>query len=203
MRRVFCYSAIVPVVLATACFPGGLGELGPFEVTVEAGRGSLPRDFFPAKQGLTLSREQPVCSLPSEDEISDEYMRVGDVDVSRFVRLSRVELQQTVFTATQGDFNFLSGLAVWYRPAPVNGEEQDAILLGSATNPEGLGAQVVLTPPDTVDFLELIRENDANRSDECPELVLELTIRSVPLQNIEYRVDTTFDAYAWVGIFRN
>jgi hypothetical protein len=62
-----------------------------------------------------------------------------------------------------------------------------------------LGDRVVLAPNETIDFLELVRENDADESGECPQLRIEATLSDVPTSDIAYEVDVTVDAYASLG----
>jgi hypothetical protein len=59
----------------------------------------------------------------------------------------------------------------------------------------------VLLPPEDVDFLELIRDNDANGVDDCPTIEIEVTAHMLPLEDVHYAAEAQLDAYARVGVF--
>lgn len=191
-----CSGAIA--LFAAGCI-GGFLEVGPVRFTANVGEGTVLQDLFLPKGAPSISYQEDLCEIPSETDLESKFMQIGGVDVSNFIRLSGLELVQTKITATSGNFNFLSSMTVRYIPAPVNGQAQNAIVLGTATNPNGLGTEVNLVPPGPVDFLDLIRENDDNPSAECPKLEIEMTPRSIPLQDVDYTADVTVDAYAQVG----
>lgn len=177
-------------------------EIGPFPVTVPVKEGMLPLDLLPAKlMGLPVTHEEEVCNLPSEEDAEAMLREVAGLDLSDFLRLSRLELAETVLTATQGDFSFISAVTLRYVAAPVNGEEPGSVVIGTASQPGGFGSQIFLYPPDDVDFLDLIQLNDQRDPDTCPSLEVEVTLRSVPLEEVHYSVDVTLDAYAEAGLF--
>ena len=180
---------------------GPFVEVGPVSFTTEIGSGTLLEDIFTRKGGVPISHQEDFCDMPSEEALEDQFLQVGEIDISKFVRLSRLELVESTITATQGDFNFLSAMTVRFIPAPVNGVAQDPVVLGTASNANGLGTVVVLTPPAPVDFLDLIQQNDANPSSECPKLELEVTVRAIPSQDVSYTAEVSIDAYAEIGSF--
>jgi len=190
---------VAVAALAVAGCLGGSIEVGPVQFTANVGEGKVFQDLFLPKGAPAVSYREDMCEIPSESDLAEQYLQVGGVDVSNFIQLSRLELVEMKITATSGNFNFLSSISVRYIPAPVNGQEQDPVTLGTATNQNGLGTEISLVPPEPVDFLELIREDDANPSSECPKLEVEMTPRSIPLQDVEYTADVTIDAYARVG----
>jgi hypothetical protein len=136
------------------------------------------------------------CDLPSEGEVQSYLSDMSEFDLTRFVRISRLELVQTTITAISGDFGAITRVAMYYAPA---NEPDGEVLLGSASSPAGFGDTIVLFPEDTVDFLELIRENDADTSGECPQVRIEVVVNDIPATDISYELDIILDAYARLG----
>jgi len=194
--------ALVGVCLAITmanCGPGGLLEVGPVRVTSSMGSGS----FVPAVFGkaATVTVDQDFCDMPSESELSDQVLEVGGVDFSKFVRLSRLDLVHGTLTATEGNFDFMTDLTVSFVPAEGVEGSTEPVVLGTASDAGGLGTEITLVPPDGVDILALIRQNDNNEAGTCPKLRYEMTIKSAPLMNVKYDISLTVDAYAQVGKF--
>lgn len=200
MRRTVFAAGLRTVVAAlvalTACTPDGDLVVGPVTVTARVGEASFLQTLFVLRGDATVTHRQRFCDLPSEEELEDEVLQVADFDISRFVQLHRLELVNTTLTATSGDFNFMTGMTVRFVPQPGAGP---AVVLGTASNPNGFGSQIVLTPVADVDLLELIRANDAAGDDDCPKLEYEITFKSIPLSDVEYTVDVTVDGYAELG----
>lgn len=186
-------------VNVSGCMPGGV-EIGPIRITSALGQGMLLRDLFLSKGVVPITSRQDFCTIPSEDELEEQFLDAGDFNLSEFAKLSRLELVETTLTASSGDFNFLSEMTIRYIPAPVDGVDQEAVVIGTASNPIGLGTVVTLLPPEDVDFLDLIRANDENDSGECPQLEFEVVARSIPTQDVTYEVELTIDAFARVGL---
>jgi hypothetical protein len=200
MKRWF---RVLPLTLIMASLAGCSGrsiEIGPIRVTAPLGEGTLLADMFSSKGLVPITRTEDLCNLPTEEQLQESVLQAGNINLSDFVRLSRLEVVETTFTATSGDFNFVSEVSVRYIPAPIDGVDQDPVELGSASNPNGLGTIITLVPPETVDLLDLIRANDDNPSDECPQLEIVATARTVPSQDVTFTIDTTIDAFARVGI---
>jgi hypothetical protein len=181
----------------SGCTGNGTLRLGPFQIVVPAGGGSLLRDLFLPK--IVVSNKEEVCDLPSEEDIAAMAGSVGGINLSQIIAVSDLNLVQTVITATSGNFNFLTEVTVRWIPAPVNGQEQPPVMLGTATSPGGFGTQIVLTPTTTVDLIDLIRLNDMNTSGDCPKIELEVNASSPPLSDVDYTVDLDIDAYVEVG----
>lgn len=202
ITRILAVASMVAGLLLTFSGCGGaFVEVGPVRFSTQIGSGTLLEDIFTRKGGIPISHREDFCDMPTEAALEDQFLQVGNVDISKFVRLSRLELVETTITATQGDFNFLSAMTVRFIPAPVNGIAQDPVVLGTASNANGLGTVVVLTPPGTVDFLDLIQQNDANPSNKCPQLEMEVTVRAIPTQDVAYTAEVSIDAYAEIGSF--
>ncbi len=180
-----------------ACTGNGTLKLGPFQIMVPAGEGMLLRDLFLPK--IVISNKEEVCDLPSEAEIAAMAGSVGGIDLSSIIAVSDLNLVQTIVTATSGDFSFLTEITVRWIPAPVNGQEQTPIVLGTASAPGGFGTQIVLVPTSPVDLIELIRMNDANTSDDCPMIELEVDASGPPLSDVSYTVDLDIDAFVEIG----
>jgi hypothetical protein len=199
-RRVFFIVAIIVGLTTVGCL-GGFIEVGPVRFTADVGEGTILPSIVVLKGAPPVSYREDLCNIPSESELEERFLQVGGVDISNFIRLSGLNIIETKLTATSGDFNFLSALTIRYIPAPENGQEQDPIILGTATNDNGLGIEVNLVAPEPIDFLDLIQQNDENPSSECPELEVEMTPRTLITQNVEYAIAVTVDAYAEVGKF--
>ncbi len=194
--RVIARAILTVAAIGTACTPGGNLIVGPVRVTATVGEASFLQTLFSVKGVATITHKQKFCDMPSEQDISDQVTTVGEVDLSQFVRLNRLELVETVLTATSGDFGFMTEMTVRFIPKPGAGE---TVVLGTASDPNGFGTEIVLVPPDDVDFLELIRANDAADPNDCPKIEYEITFQSAPLQDVEYRLDVTVDGYAELG----
>lgn len=196
LPRVTMYALAIIITAVTACTPDGNLIIGPIRVTATIGEASFLQTLFSLKGNATVTHRQKFCDMPTEQELSDQVTTVGDIDLSRFVRLNRLELVKAVITATSGDFDFMTKMTVRFIPKPGAGPAVD---LGTASDPNGLGTKIELVPPGDVDFLALIRANDAGDPNACPKIEYEITFKSVPLQDVEYRLDVTVDGYAEVG----
>lgn len=184
------------LLMVTACSPNGNLVVGPVRVTATIGEASFLETLFSLKGGATVTHKQKFCDMPTEDELQEQVTTVGDIDLSSFIRLDRLELVETVLTATSGDFSFMTEMTVRYLPKPGAG---DPVVLGTASDSNGFGTEIVLIPEDGVDFLELVRANDAVGGDGCPRIEYTITFQSIPTQDVEYRLDVTVDGYAEVG----
>lgn len=196
LLRVAPYAFAAAITVVAACTPEGNLIIGPIRVTATIGEASFLQTLFTLKGSATVTHRQKFCDMPTEQELSDQVTTVGDVDLSRFVRLNRLELVKTVITATSGDFDFMTKMTVRFIPKPGAGPTVD---LGTASDPNGLGTTIELVPPGNVDFLALIRANDAGDPNACPKIEYEITFKSVPLQDVQYRLDMTVDGFAEVG----
>lgn len=188
-------------ICAVNCAPGGTLEVGPVRVTESMGSGSLAPAMFPAKALTTITIYEDFCDMPSEQQLSDEVLQVGNIDFSKFVQLSHLNLVHGTLTATAGNFDFMTELTVSYVPSVGAPGNPDPVVLGTANNPGGLGTEVTLIPPDALDVLDLIRQNDANTSGQCPKLRYDMTVSSAPASNVQYDISMTVDAFALVGLF--
>ncbi|HRK36711.1 MAG TPA: hypothetical protein PLJ47_19085 [Candidatus Hydrogenedentes bacterium] len=191
-------SAFTAAVLAcaSACTPDGDIIFGPVRVTATVGEASFAQTLFGGVKGATITHRQRFCEMPTEEELSEQLKGEGAFDITQFIRLNRLELVETTLTATSGNFNFLTDLTVRFVPKPGAG---NAVVLGTASAPGGFNTEIVLIPEDDVDFLALIRANDASDSDACPKIEYEMTFQSIPLQDVEYRLDVTVDGYVELG----
>ncbi|MGI6461360.1 MAG: hypothetical protein ACOX5J_14950 [Candidatus Hydrogenedentales bacterium] len=183
--------AVFALFFTLGCGSGG-PEAGPFRYQFTATSGTLLRDLFLPKQELGLRVTRDFCTMPAEKEVQSYLTEVSGFNVSRLVQISRLELVEMVITATSGRFDVVTDMSLYYLPA---GDPADEILLGTASSPTGFDDRIILTPSDRVDFLELIKENDAHADDECPKLRIELSFNGLPSINIAYRVDVLLDAY--------
>lgn len=189
---------IFVLVLSLSGCPAGGVEIGPIRFTAPVGGGTFPLDLFLSKL-LTLSHEEQLCDMPSENELEEQFLRVGEFDLRQFLGLTRLSLIRTTVTATSGDFSYIDRMRILYHPA--SGASSTApVVLGEARAAHGFGSRIVLRPPQDVDFLALIRANDESSSPDCPTLEIEIDATGVPLQQTEYKVEITVDAYGLLGV---
>jgi hypothetical protein len=149
------------------------------EVTVPLAEAYSIETYGAVEPGHIVTPDMPIppvpfCALPDRGDI-EEMIRgaVGGV-VAGMLDLDRLEVIAIEIEAVEGDFNTLTELSLHYEPKPVLGVEQPAIDLGETSAEAGLGAAITLQPPETVDFFDLIENNDANPAPGCPELHLRL-----------------------------
>ncbi len=179
-----------------------LGTLeGPMEFTIDAGAAhsfqGLPEEIPP---GIVVpfpdqnSDQMPLTTFPSEQEIKDMVDdEIQGIDVTN-LDLSEIALQRIIMTATtENDFSDLTSVRMYYMAkgeAATRQNEEDGILIGSATNESGFGAQIVLEAPTgdaAVNFMTLIRENDANPEEGYPTAYM----------RVEGTVPTAAEAPTW------
>ncbi|HOF39672.1 MAG TPA: hypothetical protein PLD73_06330 [Candidatus Hydrogenedentes bacterium] len=183
--------AVFALFFVLGCGSGG-PEAGPFRYEFTAASGTLLRDLFLPKQTLGIRVTRDFCSMPTENEVQSYLTEVSGFNVSRLVRVSRLELVEMAITATSGRFDAVTSMSLYYLPA---GNPAGEILLGTASSPTGFGDTIVLIPSSRVDFLDLIKEDDAYSGSECPKLRIELSFGGLPSIDIAYRVDVSLDAY--------
>ncbi len=188
--------AVPLAMLAGSCTPGGTIEVGPIRVTQTIGESTFLRSIFLPKGGVPVVWSDDFCEIPSEQELQEQVLTVGGVDLSSFIRLSGLNLVNTHIVATTGDFNFMTSMTVRFVPKPGAG---DPVVLGTASNAGGLGTEIVLVPPQPVDFLDLIRANDASAAIQCPKLEYTVTFSGPPASDVDYRAEVTVDGYVDVG----
>ena len=202
MKRIFYLAGASALIMLAAlmslrCPAGGI-EIGPVRFTAPIGEGTFPLDLFLPKL-LTLTHEEPLCDMPSEEELEEEFLRVGELDLRQFIGLTRLNLIRTTVTATSGDFSYIDRIRLLYHPAN-DGGNSSPVVLGEARAANGFGTRVVLRPPQDVDFLALIRANEGTSNQNCPTLELEIDVADIPLRQTEYKVEMTIDAYGLLGV---
>ena len=205
MRRFYLSAALVFCVLGTFLCGCGLKnggiEIGPVSFTVPAASGVFDASSFPEASALPFAMgtlEQDLCTLPTEDDLTAAFQQAGEIDLSSVVELSRVELDKTVLHATSGDFNTVKAVQMYF--VPKNGSIFNAVNLGGAFSLTGFGDTIEIEPPDDVDLLELIQENDALVGEDCPKLLIHVA-GSAPDESIQWDAEIHVDAYAMLGIF--
>jgi len=194
------------VLAGSGCSPV---EVGPIQVVINAGEAVLPPpglglkgdlppfgDLPPLEDLPPLSITQPFCDLPSEAELTERIQSVGGFDVSRFARISAVELTETRFVAVDGDFSFANSASIHL--TPVGGE---VFSLGEASAPEGFGDAIILVPTEKVQLLEIIRANDAAPSELCPLLELQFTMGALTVPEVQFQIFVVVDAFVELGVF--
>ncbi|MBX7257577.1 MAG: hypothetical protein K1Y02_14550 [Candidatus Hydrogenedentes bacterium] len=196
LKRASCLAVASVLAIGTSCTPQGTIEIGPVRVTQAIGESTILQSIFLPKDGAPIVWSDDFCDMPSEQELQDEVLNVGGIDLSGFVRLSALNLINAHLVATSGDFNFMTSITVRFIPKPSAG---DPVVLGTASNAGGLGTEITLTPPEPVDFLELIRANDESDSLICPKLEYTVSYSGPPTSDVAYRAEVTVDGYVEVG----
>lgn len=174
------------LVLAGAGCSGG-GYPISVEISVPVVKGYSVEDYGQADPGDVITPDMdipavPICTLPDEDDL-DEMVRaaVGGF-VAGMVDVERLELVDITIRATESDFNTLTELSMYYESKPILGVAQPAVELGEAVSESGLGTMITLQPPEPVDFLDLIENNEANPAPDCPKFDVRMrgTVPVVP-----------------------
>ena len=115
----------------------------------------------------------PVCNIPTEDEIwTLAEQKLGDLGwlatlASNIYTIEKLDLLDSRMTAIVGSFDDLTYVGLVLKPKPLNGDEQPYYDLGAAASDTGLGAEIVLTPPNPVDLMAIMRDEQDNPSTEC------------------------------------
>jgi hypothetical protein len=198
--------AFMATILSLALLPGcgwknGGIEFGPVSFSLPVAAGVFDASVYSEAQGLPLVSgviEQDLCTLPTEGELTEVFRQVGAIDLSSVVELSRVELQRTVLHASSGDFRDVKAVQVYF--VPRNGSIFNVVNLGGAFSLSGFGDTIEIKPPDDVDLLEIIKDNDAMPGQGCPTLRVRVT-GTVPEDAISWDAQIDVDAYAFLGIF--
>lgn len=201
-HRIVASIAALCTLFATGCGVknGGI-EFGPVSFSLPVAAGVFDASMYPEAQGLPVVSgvlEQDLCTLPTEDELSEVFRQAGQIDLSSVIELSRVELQRTVLHASSGDFRDVKAVQVYF--VPRNGSIFNIVNLGGAFSLTGFGDTIEIEPPDDVDLLEIIKENDAMPGQGCPTLRVRVT-GTVPENAITWDAQIDVDAYARLGIF--
>lgn len=172
---VLCAAMLISGI--SGCSRGGYPLSVDIDLTL--GENFYVQDFGQAVAGEPLTPDTPIppveiCTLPDRDDL-DEMVRgaVGGF-IAGIIKIERLELLEVKLSATYGDFNSLTGLSMYYRPKPFFGVEQPIVQLGETFNNNGLGHEIRLNPPQTVDFLEMIDDAAANPAPQCPKLGVRL-----------------------------
>jgi hypothetical protein len=139
-----------------------------------------------------------MCEFPSEAKLYEFIEQEAGELVAKLVKLDKAEVVSAAFNATQNDFSALSAIHLFFVPKPLGGIEQPAITMGEAEAPGGFGTEIVLAPPEPLDFMQLIRDNDANPDPSCPGAYLTVA-GSLPEALPVWDTKVTLKIYAHIG----
>jgi hypothetical protein len=168
--------------LLLACLAGCNNNQYSMDVTVPMFKdyGVRIPDFFTPGTPIPdkySKMDVPVCSIPDEAAmwvmIKGKLGGLGDF-VAKSYTIDKLELLESRMTATGGSFETLTFVKLDFKPAPVNGVAQPMFELGMASSDQGLGTEIVLAPPVPVDLVQIMRDRQANASDECPLVAAEV-----------------------------
>lgn len=191
---------VVSVLSSLGCSSGGT-VLGPFPVSLPLEGGVIdPLAFGQLPAGLvgTTSVRQDFCGMPTEAELEAQMPSIGSIDISGFAKLEAIDIVSATLTASQGDFSFIREIVISFIPKPVDGVEQAPIEIGRASSDSGFGSSMVLVPSENVDFLELVRANDDNPADGCPQIEFTVT-GTVPTQEVVWSGVADAEVYVRIG----
>jgi hypothetical protein len=199
LRFPYIVAGAVCAAALAGCDGNGV-KVGPFPVSVDLGAGSFSAEAagVPAGTKGTTTFDYPLCELPTEEDLNELARENVESNFSRLVSLSEILVQDVTILATQGNFEGLTAIAVFYVPAPVLGIPQLPVALGSAASIGGFDVEVNLEPLNEVDLLELVRDNDANLTDDCPTLTVVVT-GEVPEIPIGWQATIMADVYGVLG----
>lgn len=190
--------AILILVCVAFLAPGcGRGiEMGPYPYNFPVIPGILASTSFAGDQEITSEMMYDVCFLPSESQIQEYLSETAPVG-GEFLAVSRIQLGSARLTVLSGDPGDITEIALYYQPVDdPNGER----LIASASSPTGFGSTVELTQANGVNFLDIIRENDASTSDECPRLRVRARASQMPKDDIAFTTELSMDIYVRVGL---
>jgi len=176
-------------------------EIGPIAMTIPMGSGTLDPSQFPDSGNLPIligSVRRDICNLPTEDQLAEVFRTAGSIDLSSVVRLSRLELDQTVLHVASGSLRGIKAVQLYF--VPKSGSIFGTVNLGGAYSLSGFDDTIEISPPSGVDLLELVRENDAMPGEGCPQLLVQAA-GSIPEDPIEWEVQLEINGYAQLGIF--
>lgn len=150
----------------------------------------------------------PVCNIPDEaamwDIVKQKLGKLIGGFVSRHYTIDKLELLESRMTATVGTFEALTFVKLGFKPLPVNGAAQPVLELGQVSSEQGLGTEIVLTPPVPVDLVQVMHEADANTGNECPLVAAEvhgLVPVSPVAADVTLRVRPTVTAHGVLASF--
>lgn len=192
--------AVMTVVGLAGCSSGS-AVLGPFPVSLPIEGGVIdPTSFGLALPGVvgTVTVRQDFCEMPTEAELQSQMPAIGGISLSGFARFDAIDVMSATLTATKGDFSFIREIVIRFVPKPVDGVEQPPIELGRASSDGGFGTTMVLVPDERVDFLDLVRANEANLAPGCP--AIEFTVTGTrPLEEVEWTGQADAEVYVRLG----
>lgn len=213
MKKIIMVAAVFGLGLAMLAV--GLTNMGcgcgcryPFTQTVDIdlGQGGYQMPSFGGLlAGVALPPgyapfEIPLCAdLPSQEDLNDLVAgAIGSV-AANMIQIDSVELVHTTITADgEGDFNFLTLLGVSWLPKE-GVVPDDLVDLGEEQDEAGLGAEIVLTPGQTVDLLALLNEAAEGPEGECVDLVIDVE-GVVPETAPQFSITVTAEISGSVGL---
>jgi hypothetical protein len=205
----FLVLAALSLLMFVGCDANGKVEVGPIALTMPATAGTIdPAEMIPADLPIELDAgiplpvmfEVPYCELPTEADVTAVYEQVAGSQLGDIAELSRLDLVQVTLNALEGSFGQALWVEVHFQPAPVLGIPQFPVVLGRSVGLTGSETEIILTPPNEVDLLELIRQADENIDDECPSIRVIVLPLQMPSEPITYTVDLEIDAYAALNV---
>lgn len=99
-----------------------------------------------------------ICGLPDVSELVKLIEEEAGSFVANRITIDAITLDKMTFMArAEGDFSMLTQVIM---ELEFSGEETRTIRLDSGEDPSGFGTKMVLTPPDCVDVLGILRSPD-------------------------------------------
>lgn len=192
--------AVLVVVVASGCGLKTGIEVGPIPMTIPMGSGTLDPTLFPQTDApIVVGRtEQTLCSLPTEEQLTELFRSAAGYGLDSILQLSRLELRKTGLRSGPGELREVKAVHLYFLPK--NGSILGSANLGGAFSLTGFDDTIEIGPRNDVDLLELIRENDALPGDDCPSIQVHAA-GTVPESAIAWEAELEVDAYARVGLF--
>jgi hypothetical protein len=214
-RLTYLTACAVLVLALTGCDTKGL-VLGPYPFEFDVAAGVLDESLFdtdnaglflkqadPAEDNALLALLTPLvlnvpyAGMPTEEDFSSQLGVVLGA-VGSNTTLEAIDLTQITVTASTGTFNTVRAVSLWYIPKPFLGVPGIPTELGTAVSLTGFGSEIVLKPIGNVDFLKLIRDNDANFFEGTPELQL-MVWGTPPADTVVWTAKGLADVYVRLG----
>ena len=169
---------VPPVMLVSDMTINGTGQDLPGGITIDP-------------QELTFEFE--ICDLPTEADIREQFSGIPILErVTSHIEITGVNVIEATLMADRA-WDFMESLTIDYVPKPVDGVEQDPVVLGTAAAPAGgFGANLAIEMDSSFDLLTLMHDEEENPGEGCPKLRATF-VGVLPEESLTFDVQVSFD----------
>lgn len=170
--RSFAFRAVLLTAVTTVTFAGCFGGcIPPISFSVNLLNNiSLPPAIAILGVGtpfsLTTDLPNQICSLPTQAQLTEQINTYVPSFLTSFIKLDSITIDQVKFTASEGDFNDFTYMAMTLLATGMD------LPLGSASSATGLGTEFTLVPTAQVDLLDFLLNHAAG---DCVNAEISLT----------------------------